>query len=258
LELELDYHTIATYDIIFEGTLQKRTTPEDPPALGFPGNAGLFHFHVERVWKGDEQIKDIAIWATGSLDGYIPYAPNQKYLVYAELENGILVARPDLCGPDHIFSEKTAKKHLTEYNQIIQNTPTSGLELGLQIDKGEKAILNITAKSGNWNTILNPQKSKGAVSFLVYDQSEDPITPKKKRTTLSYIQSFSLEEGQSESFEFDSLSYFMEDQVYFYRLKKGKWYRVIARYHPHTDSAQSYTSNAVFFQYNPAPKAEEY
>ena len=66
-------NVLPGYDLIFEGTMVERTTPEKTPPFNIWMLAGLYEFEVQKVWKGDKSLKNIKVWGSATYYGYDAY-----------------------------------------------------------------------------------------------------------------------------------------------------------------------------------------
>ena len=71
---------IPVYDLILEGTMVARTTPEKTPPFNMWMLAGLYEFGVQKVWKGDAKLKNIKVWASATYHGYSAYPVSYTHL----------------------------------------------------------------------------------------------------------------------------------------------------------------------------------
>ena len=248
MELPYSKEVFLPYTLIFEGVLIERKTPDNPPYLGGQmNNAGLFHFKVLQVWKGNTNITDIHVWATADEYNRIPYSQNKKYLVYAQKRGDLLISNPNQCGPDHMFHDNLATTLLQKH---FPKPITQELTLTLSI-KEENITLDILAHKGSWHQIADPQQSPYTFSFVVTDEANNVVNPQKREEVRPLQQSFSLQEGERKSFSFPTLGYQMGDHYFSYELNKGARYRVQASYYPYDSFQPMYTSNELFFEYMP-------
>jgi len=118
--------------------------PEEVPDLDSAQPSGLYRFQVLNTWKGDADQKEVEVWALANfLMRDLPYYKGEKYIVYAEHNNGQYITIPDFCGPDHQFSDKYVRPILDDYAERVKSIEKQSLEVRLTMNNDASGTITL-------------------------------------------------------------------------------------------------------------------
>ena len=240
---------LPEYDLIFEGTMVERTTPEKTPPFNIWMLAGRYEFEIQKVWKGDARLKNIKVWGSATYDGYSAYGEGESYIVYVKYIRGYPVTSPGMCGPDHVYSETKMRELLREYELDMLAMKTNTVRVALSLNNNGKGTLKLFHPKEKWKGIAHPKEHNDSLSFVIKDDQGNRISPTVKNLKWSLRNTIELSRGEAFSTSVSVLKYLQGNKVYQYALEEGKNYRITAVYMPFGPSNAQFESNEVEIQY---------
>ena len=254
-ELMPDYSDVLfEYDLIFEGTMVERTTPDEIPPFNIWRLAGLYEFEVQKVWKGDKKIKNIKVWGSATYHGYSAYQKGDSYIVYVTYYRGYAFTSPGMCGPDYVYSEKKMREILAEYEKDIQSMRTNTMDVELKLTNNGTGSLRLSNPKMLWKAIHHPLEHPDSLSFIIRDGDGNQVSPTTKEIDWDLKRTLNLSKEEPFSTSISVLRYLQGNKSYRYALEEGKTYHIVALYSPFGSDKYRFESNKVTIQYTKAEK----
>lgn len=242
-------NVLPEYDLIFEGTMVERTTPDKTLPFNVWRLAGLYEFDVQKVWKGDKNLKNIKVWGSATYHGYSAYRKGDSYIVYVSYYRGYPLTSPGMCGPDHVYSETKMRELLAEYEKDMQAMQSNTMDVELTLGNDGKGTLGLSNPKALWRGINHPLEHPGALSFIVWGGDGNRVSPTTKTIDWDLKSTINLSKDKPFSTPISLLRYLQGNTSYRYALEVGQTYSVVAIYAPFGSDTLRFESNEVKITY---------
>ncbi|MAA80311.1 MAG: hypothetical protein CL916_13740 [Deltaproteobacteria bacterium] len=245
---------LPEYDLIFEGKMVERTTPQKTPPFNMWMPAGLYEFEIQKVWKGVEKLKNIKVWGSATYHGYSAYKKGDSYIVYVKYHRGYPLTSPGMCGPDHVYSETTMRELLAEYEGDMKSMQANTMDVELILGNDGTGSLRLSNPKSLWRGINHPLEHSDSLSFLIRDGDGNQLSPTTKKIDWDLKGSINLSKEEPFSTSISVLRYLQGNISYRYALEEGKTYHIVVLYSPFGADKYRFESNKVTITYTKVEK----